>query len=145
MPRTTLAGLVRARREHLHLTQVDLARRVGVSRSEISEIEAGRVKHPRAGIFARLGHVLGLPGAALLAAVGYAASEALGAPGAVELEDTEELAVLGSMLAQMTGSERAWLRERLRETQQLVMLRRSTGKPVASRGDGTRHGARRKT
>ena len=72
MPRASsaLASLVRARREGLHLTQHELARRVGVSRSEISEIEAGRVKHPGAGVFARLGKVLGLPAAALLAAVG---------------------------------------------------------------------------
>ncbi len=145
MPRSTLARLVRARREHLHLTQVDLARRVGVSRSEISEIEAGRVKHPRAGIFARLGQVLGLPGAALLAAVGYAASEVLGAPGAAELEDTEELAVLASMLVGMTGSERAWLRERLRETQELVLLRRGRGRSSVASPPGTGRTARRRT
>jgi transcriptional regulator with XRE-family HTH domain len=121
---TALAALVRARRERLHLTQVELAKRVGVSRSEISEIEAGRVKHPRAGVFARLGKVLGVPGAALLAAVGYVASEAAGMPGAVELEEAEELLVLGSLFAQMTEAERRWLRERLRELQQLVLLRK---------------------
>ena len=138
MPRsaTALSGLVRARRERLHLTQDELAKRVGVSRSEISEIEAGRVKHPGAGVFARLGKVLGLPGAALLAAVGYAASEAAGVPGAIELEEAEELLVLGSLLSQMTEAERRWLRDRLRELQQLVMLRRERApaqRPVAKR------------
>ncbi len=126
MPRsaTALAALVRARRERLHLTQDELAKRVGVSRSEISEIEAGRVKHPRAGVFARLGKVLGLPGAVLLAALGYAASEAAGVPGGLELEEADELLVLGSLFAQMTEVERRWLRDRLRELQQLVLLRR---------------------
>jgi transcriptional regulator with XRE-family HTH domain len=134
MPRsvTALSGLVRARRERLHLTQDELARRVGVSRSEISEIEAGRVKHPRAGVFARLGKVLGLPAAALLAAVGYAASEAAGIPGAVQMEEAEELLVLGSLFSQMTEAERRWMRDRLRELQQLVLLRRDKAAPERS-------------
>ena len=124
---TRLAGLVRARRERLHLTQQELAQRIGVSRSEISEIEAGRIQHPRPGVFARLGKVLGVPGAALLAAVGYAASEAAGIPGAIEIEEAEELLVLGSLLSQMTAGERTWLRDRLRELQQLVLLNKGEG------------------
>ncbi len=135
MPRsaTALAALVRARRGRLHLTQSQLAKQVGVSRSEISEIEAGRVRHPRAGVFARLGKVLGLPGAVLLAAVGYAASEAAGIPGALEIEEADDLLVLGSLLAQMTETERRWLRDRLRELQQLVLLRRERAIPRAPR------------
>lgn len=39
-----LARMVRSRREALRLTQADLARRAGVSRSAINEIEAGRTK-----------------------------------------------------------------------------------------------------
>jgi transcriptional regulator with XRE-family HTH domain len=118
----SLAHVVRARREGLHLTQQQVAERVGVSRSEISEIEAGRVKHPRAGVFDRLGKVLGLPAAVLFAAVGYAAGEAAGV-GPIELEESDELLVLASLLAQMSEPERRWMRDRLRELQQLVLLR----------------------
>lgn len=129
-PTPTLAGLVRARRERLRLTQEQLAERVGVSRSEISEIEAGRVHHPRAGVFAGLASALGVPAAALLAAVGYAAGEMAGAPGALQFEEAEELIVLGALLSQMSAAERQWLRERLRELQQLVALRgRSPAQP----------------
>lgn len=123
-PRTaTLAELVRARRERLHLTQDQLAREVGVSRSAISEIEAGRIHHPRAGVFARLANVLGMPAAALLAAVGFATGDLVGAPAALQLEEAEELLVLGALLSQMSLGERRWLQERLRELQQLVALR----------------------
>lgn len=137
-----LAQLVRTRREQLHLTQNELARRVGVSRSEISEIEAGRVRHPRAAVFARLGKVLALPAAALFAAVGYAAGDVLGGPEFAELEDApEELLLLGSLVAQMTRTERAWLRERLRELQQLVLMRRGAGpRRRGGRGRATRRG-----
>lgn len=138
-PRTaSLAELVRARRERLHLTQDQLAREVGVSRSAISEIEAGRIHHPRAGVFARLASVLGVPAAALLAAVGFAAGDLAGTPAALQLEEAEELLVLGALLSQMSAGERRWLQERLRELQQLVALR--TGRPRRSgpRGRGGR-------
>ncbi len=118
-----LAQLVRARREAMHLTQEQLAERVGVSRSEISEIEAGRVRHPRTPVFTRLGRTLGLPASALLAAVGYAASEMAGVPEAVDAEGAEELLILGAMLAHMTAGDRSWLRERLRELQELATRR----------------------
>lgn len=134
---TPLAGIVRARRQDLHLTQQQLAERVGVSRSEISEIEAGRVRHPRAGVFASLGRVLGLPAAALLAAVGYAATEIVGLP-PIDIEEADELLVLGSLLAQMSAPERRWLRERLREVEQLVLLRkRATARPARPRSRRT--------
>lgn len=118
---------------------------MGVSRSEISEIEAGRVKHPRAGVFARLGRVLGLPAAALLAAVGYVASEAAGIPAVTEIEGADELLVLGSLLSQMTETERRWLRERLREIQQLVVLRQEgTSAPPRARPAQRAHPTRRR-
>lgn len=133
-PTGALADVVRARRTSLHLTQEQLARRVGVSRSEISEIEAGRVKHPRAAVFARLGRVLGVPAAALLAAVGLAIGDPAAMPAAMELEEADELLVLGSLLSQMTDGERRWMRERLRELQDLVLLRRrGAGPATASR------------
>jgi Asp-tRNA(Asn)/Glu-tRNA(Gln) amidotransferase A subunit family amidase len=37
----------------LHLTQAELARRVGISRVAIAELEAGRIREPRAATFAR--------------------------------------------------------------------------------------------
>src|SRR5262249_23588260 len=98
-----LGLLVRTGRERLHLTQSELADRVGVSRSAISELEAGRIEQPRAAVFARLAKVLGLPTAALLAAAGYTTeSEVL-----LGIE-TDEIAVLAASLAQLAGSEREW-------------------------------------
>src|ERR671936_502484 len=64
-----LGRIVRSQRERLHLSQAALAEQVGVSRSAISELEAGRISQPRATVFARLAKALGLPAAALLAAV----------------------------------------------------------------------------
>ncbi|TMG53716.1 MAG: helix-turn-helix transcriptional regulator, partial [Chloroflexi bacterium] len=58
-PRTRppLALAVRAARESLHLTQAEVARRVGISRAAIAELEAGRIQQPRAAVFARLSAV----------------------------------------------------------------------------------------
>jgi len=111
--------LVRARREQLHLTQEELARRVRVSRSEISEIEAGRIRQPRAHVFARLGRALGLPAAALLGALGYATGDLADV-------DSEDLALMLTTLVQMAGTERAWLRERLTELRELLIARQSS-------------------
>jgi transcriptional regulator with XRE-family HTH domain len=113
----SLGHLVREQRAKLRLTQSELARRVGVSRSAISELEAGRIQQPRASVFARLATALGLPAAALLAAAGYPATELM-----LELE-TDELAVLASSLARIAGSERAWLKTRLLELRDLLVLR----------------------
>ena len=114
-----LARLVRVQRAKLRLTQSELASRVGVSRSAISELEAGRIQQPRAAVFARLGKALGLPAAALLTAAGYPASEIV-----FELE-ADELAVLAASLAQLAGNEREWLRTRLVELRDLLVLRRT--------------------
>jgi transcriptional regulator with XRE-family HTH domain len=117
-----LARLVRANRERLHLTQGELAEQVGVSRSAISELEAGRIEQPRAAVFARLGKALGIPAAALLAAAGYPAE------GEVLLGlEADEIAVLAGSLANLAGNEREWLRIRLLELRDLLVLRRSQG------------------
>jgi transcriptional regulator with XRE-family HTH domain len=115
---TTLAQLVREQREKLHLTQAELAARVGVSRSAISELEAGRIEQPRASVFMRLAAALGLPAAVLLAAAGHPSSAL-----ALELE-ADVLAVLAASLA---GSERDWLRTRLIELRDLLVMRRADG------------------
>lgn len=135
----SLGRLVREQRARLRLTQAELAERVGVSRSAISELEAGRIEQPRASVFARLAAALGLPAAALLAAAGYPATEVL-----LEVE-TDELAVLAASLARIAGSERAWLRTRLIELRDLLVMRgadRSALRATAARTRGARRGRR---
>jgi transcriptional regulator with XRE-family HTH domain len=128
-----LARLVRANRERLRLTQGELAEQVGVSRSAISELEAGRIEQPRAAVFARLGKALGLPAAALLAAAGYPAE------GEVVMSlEADELALLAGSLAQLAGNEREWLRARLVELRDLLVLRRSQGPASAAPARGVR-------
>jgi transcriptional regulator with XRE-family HTH domain len=128
-----LARLVRANRERLHLTQGELAEQVGVSRSAISELEAGRIEQPRAAVFARLGKALGLPAAALLAAAGYPAE------GEVVMGlEADEIALLAGSLAQLAGNEREWLRARLLELRDLLVMRRSQGPANAAPMRGAR-------
>jgi transcriptional regulator with XRE-family HTH domain len=122
-----LGILVRSSRERLHLTQNELAQKVGVSRSAISELEAGRIEQPRAAVFARLGKALGLPAAALLAAAGYPAEGE-----AILGIESDEVALLAASLAQLAGSEREWLRARLVELRELLMLRRGKAARTAS-------------
>jgi transcriptional regulator with XRE-family HTH domain len=125
MTRPALAKLVRARREHLGYTQEELARRVGVSRSAIAEIEAGRVANPRVGAFSRLAKVLGLPTVALLAAVGYIVGDAM--DGSLQLPDLPmELFLIGTVLSQASLKDRRWLRDRLAELYHLMSERRSS-------------------
>jgi transcriptional regulator with XRE-family HTH domain len=131
-----LGRLVREQRSRLHLTQLELAKKVGVSRSAISELEAGRIEQPRATVFARLAAALGIPAAALLAAAGYPAPEIM-----LELE-ADELAVLASSLTQLAGNEREWLRARLIELRDLLVMRRSSSGRKSASGARAR-GARR--
>lgn len=129
-----LGRLVRTQRERLHLTQNELAAKVGVSRSAISELEAGRIAQPRATVFARLAKALGLPAAALLAAAGYPEAETL-----LEIE-ADEVALLAASLANLAGNERDWLKERLVELRDLLVMRRANGQPQGA-GPGERPGA----
>jgi transcriptional regulator with XRE-family HTH domain len=121
-----LGRIVRSQRERLHLTQAELAEQVGVSRSAISELEAGRISQPRATVFARLAKSLGLPAAALLAAAGYPEAEIM-----LEIE-TDEIALLAASLANLAGKEREWLRSRLLELRDLLLLRRDEEKTVSA-------------
>jgi transcriptional regulator with XRE-family HTH domain len=99
------------------MTQLELARRVGVSRSEIAEIEAGRIASPRTAVAAKLSEALGIPLVAVVAAAGYM----LGEPGTLE---EEELSALAASIIALAGSERAWVRDRLIEIRDLLSLRR---------------------
>lgn len=111
-----LGSLVRAKRQQLRLTQAELAEQAGVSRSEISEIEAGRIQQPRAQAFARLCKVLGISGAAVLG-VDISMSEGL-----AEI-DQEELYFLATQLIQLARRDPEWLRERLTELRDLLVVR----------------------
>src|SRR5258706_2802765 len=121
-PTAPLARLVRINRERLHLTQTELAEQVGVSRSAISELEAGRIEQPRAAVFARLGKALGLPAAALLAAAGYPAEGEM-----VMGLEADEIALLAGSLAQLAGNQREWLRGPLLEPRHPLPLRPAHG------------------
>jgi len=112
---------VRSAREGLHLTQAELARRVGISRAAIAELEAGRIQQPRAAVFARLSAVLGIPTALLLAATGIGEAEAASL---VDLE-ADELVAMAAMMVRMADRDRRWLRDRFAELRELLVLRRA--------------------
>ena len=117
---------MRAARERSHLTQAELAQRVGVSRAAIAELEAGRIQQPRAAVFARLSAVLGIPVAILLAATGVGEAEATLL---AELEG-DELMAMATGMVRMADKDRRWLRDRFGELRELLVLRRS-GRPRA--------------
>src|ERR687888_2802400 len=106
-----LALTVRTARQRLHLTQAELAKRVGVSRAAIAELEAGRIEQPRAGVFARLASVLGIPVALLLASTGVADPEAA----AVADLEADELVAMAATMVRMADRDRRWLRDRMVE------------------------------
>ena len=124
-----LGRVVRTAREQLDLTQAELAQRVGVSRAAIAEIEAGRIRQPRAAGFARLSSALGIPAAALLASLGLGGTEA----GMLAEIEADELAAMAVGMVKLADQDRRWLRERLDELRELVVLRRSSKRGRASR------------
>lgn len=97
-----------------------------MSRSAISELEAGRIEQPRAQVFARLAAALGIPAAALLAAAGYPTAQLIGGI------EADEIALLAASLASLAGTERDWLRARLVELRDLLVIRRSDAKSAAT-------------
>jgi len=122
--RPPLALAVRTARERSHLTQAELAKRVGVSRAAIAELEAGRIQQPRAAVFARLSAVLGIPAAILLAATGVGDADA---SMLAELEG-DDLVAMAAGMVRMADQDRRWLRDRFAELRELLVLRRS-GRP----------------
>jgi len=122
---------VRSARERLHLTQAEVARRVGVSRAAIAELEAGRIQQPRAVVFARLSAVLGIPAALLLAATGAGEADAAAL---LEVEG-DELVAMAATMVRMADRDRRWLRDRFAELRELLVLRRS-GESKGRRGRG---------
>lgn len=112
---------MRSAREGLHLTQAELARRVGISRAAIAELEAGRIQQPRAAVFARLSAVLGIPAALLLAATGVGEAEAASLVGL----EADELVAMAATMVRMAERDRRWLRDRFAELRELLVLRRA--------------------
>lgn len=112
---------MRSAREELHLTQAELARRVGVSRAAIAELEAGRIQQPRAAVFARLSAVLGIPAALLLAATGVGGAEATSL---MEVE-ADELVAMAATMVRLADRDRKWLHDRFAELRELLVLRRA--------------------
>ena len=112
---------MRTARERSHLTQAELAKRVGVSRAAIAELEAGRIQQPRAAVFARLSAVLGIPAAILLAATGMGEADA---SMLAELEG-DDLVAMAAGMVRMANHDRRWLRDRFAELRELLVLRRS--------------------
>ena len=112
---------MRSARERLHLTQAEVARRVGVSRAAIAELEAGRIQQPRAVVFARLSAVLGIPAALLLAATGVGEADAAAL---LEVEG-DELVAMAATMVRMADRDRRWLRDRFAELRELLVLRRA--------------------
>ena len=112
---------MRSAREELHLTQAELARRVGVSRATIAELEAGRIQQPRAAVFARLSAVLGIPAALLLAATGVGGAEAASL---MEVE-ADELVAMAATMVRLADRDRKWLHDRFAELRELLVLRRA--------------------
>jgi hypothetical protein len=73
-------------------------------------------------VFARLGTALGVPAAVLLAAAGYPAESEI----VMGLEG-DEISVLAASIMQLAGGDRVWLRARLMDLRDLLVLRRSEG------------------
>src|SRR5207249_11126091 len=107
--RAPLGRTVRTAREQLDLTQAELAERVGVSRAAIAEIEAGRIRQPRAAVFARLSAALGIPAAVLLASAGLAGAEV----GMVSEVEADVLVAMAVGMVHLADHDRRWLRDRV--------------------------------
>ena len=119
--RSRLASVVRSARERLHLTQAELASRVGVSRATIAELEAGRIQQPRAAVFTRLAGALGIPVALLLSSTGIADPET------ATLADLEsdELVAMAAAMVRAADRDRRWLHDRFVELRDLLALRKT--------------------
>jgi transcriptional regulator with XRE-family HTH domain len=113
----------------MDMTQAELAKRVGVSRAAIAELEAGRIQQPRAAVFARLSAVLGIPVALLLAATGVGEAEAASI---AEIEG-DELVAMAATMVRMAERDRRWLRDRFAELRELLVLRRAGSRRARKR------------
>ena len=62
-----LARLIRERREQIHLSASEVARRAGVTPGTVTRIELGQIASPRPENLTAIGTVLGIPAADLFA------------------------------------------------------------------------------
>ena len=67
MSPTRLSTLLRELRERKDMSQLQLAKRAGVTQSYISDLEAGTKKNPSVAILKKLAKALGVPPTELLA------------------------------------------------------------------------------
>ena len=73
-------------------------------------------------MFARLAAALGIPVALLLAATGIGETEAA----AIAEVEADELAAMAMTMVRMAEKDRRWLRDRLVELRELLVLRRAS-------------------
>jgi transcriptional regulator with XRE-family HTH domain len=66
LPRGHLGDRVRAVRAARNMSQAELARRVGISKNAMNQIEQGHSPNPRANVIRRLAEVLMIPADYLL-------------------------------------------------------------------------------
>ena len=67
VPQRTFGEKVRAVRQFLrHMTQMEVAKQVGISQNAMSQIESGEIPNPRANVVKRLAEVLEVPADYLL-------------------------------------------------------------------------------
>ena len=109
----SFGSVLRQAREVRGLTSSETARGAGISSAYLNKLESDAVKRPSPGVLHRLGEVLGIPYAELMALVGYRVPGVEGPP------DTTRLGA--ALFADLTDDEReelleylAWYRTRKR-------------------------------
>ena len=119
----TIGAVLRRSREVRGLSSIETARGADISPAYLSKLENDAVKRPSPGVLHRLGEVLGVPYAELMALVGYRV------PGVESPPDTARLGA--ALFADLTDDEReelleylAWYRSRRRSERRAAVGRR---------------------
>lgn len=111
---SSLAEMVRVKRDELGLSTQELSERSGVSATRINQIEnlslsesTGKVRRPKPETVERLARALGLSAAKLLLAAGYAPRQKQSDELKAVIEEDEQMAVLFSGYSTMTKKQKA--------------------------------------